>query len=98
MNNRDNGDQTPEFQVSIEPRFDQLAARGLTLEEFESRVGLALDEFYSLLLRVANSDDVPALEEIEIDLDGERIPLGELADVSFSAESQRDAGFDTNRT
>ena len=81
----DDLDLLEELEISISPRHDALAARGIDLETFEQALELALARHEELAAREDVSDDeIPTLDEIPVEINGELIMLGELAIIEVN--------------
>ena len=77
-------DDSLEVVVTILPREAVLTELGVTDEEFEAVVGRALDDLDAE--GRLEDDDEPALEDVDLILNGRTFRLGELATVEVSGD------------
>jgi hypothetical protein len=85
-----------EYEIHFEPRLDDLAARGISEQDFETALLEALEGHEQRAAAAVSEDDVPDLEDIELVIDGRTHRLGDLADIAISAgdTADLDAGDD----
>ncbi len=81
-------------QLQIIPKRDMLSRYGITIPEFEKMVGVLLagekvssvyegNQAFDLILKVNESQcsDMQSIRSLLVDADGEKVPLGHIADV-----------------
>ena len=88
----DDEDIEGEIAISFSPRHDELDKLGITPEQFESALLVALEHFEALSSREDVNPDELSLEELPLDIGGTRYRLGDLADVEI--DDSDDDGFD----
>ena len=81
----DDLDLIEEMEISISPRHEVLAARGIEIEAFEQALELALAKHEALASREDVADD-----EIPVEINGEVIMLGELASIEVNPVEDED--------
>ena len=87
----DDLDLIEEMEISISPRHEVLAARGIEIEAFEQALELALAKHEALASREDVADDeIPTLDEIPVEINGEVIMLGELASIEVNPVEDED--------
>jgi hypothetical protein len=93
MHDHDHTDEEiPEIEINIEPRLDRLEALGVSQEDFEAAVMDALDRMDQVVDSVDDPDSVPALENVELEIQGRRFSLGEVAEITVSSDLLDDEG------
>ena len=82
-----------EFEVTYIPRPEVLEELGITVDEFEAALMIALEELEELAGRDDVSDeDVPMLEEVLLDIKRVEYKLEDLAEITV--EGDLDLGSD----
>lgn len=79
-------DDIPEIEIQIRPDDDTLAELGVSAEEFEQQLEVAIADYHELLDTASESDDVPGLEDIEVELHGRLHRLGDLAAIRITGD------------
>ena len=74
-----------EIEISINPRDEDLAAIGVTPEEFETALMKTLEE-YDHEIEIGDPDATSPLEDAEIVLKGKAYRLQEVADIEISGD------------
>jgi flavin-binding protein dodecin len=82
--NPDYEGDTPEIEINIEPRVDRLVDLGISPEEFEAAVMDALDRMDAVLDSVDDSESTNALDNIEVELQGRRLLLKDIATITIN--------------
>lgn len=83
-----------EIAITFHPREEDLEKLGITLQQFEDALLDALDTHDGL-----DPESAPAFEEIMIEVAGQQVRLGDIADVEMSAtldelDGEEDDEFD----
>jgi hypothetical protein len=78
-----------EVEVNIDPREDELDARGIAHEDFETALFEALDK-HSEALETDDGDVTRPLEEVQLTIKGQTYRLGDLADVTIEEEPEEE--------
>lgn len=78
-------DHECELDIEIEEDPFALAERGIELDEFESAVRAAVDDYSERLRATGEDEDVPLLEDVELLIRGRTYRLGDLAEVKYGA-------------
>lgn len=96
----DHGDDDEEVEgeisISFAPRYDELGKLGITAEQFESSLLIALEEFETLSAREEIDADDLSLEEITLHIGGVPYRLGDLADIEIGDEADDDDDDDND--
>lgn len=79
-----------EISISFAPRYEELSKLGITAEQFESSLLIALEEFETLSAREEIDADDLSLEEITLHIGGVPYRLGDLADIEIGDELDDD--------
>lgn len=74
------------IEINIQPRSDQLAARGLTVEDFNGALPEILDEYHEMLESLEDPEKAPSLFEIAIIIKGKTMLLRDVADIQPSGD------------
>jgi len=93
----DSEDEIPEIEIQIRPDDDTLDDLGVSAEEFEQQLEIAISDYRELLDAVDDSEDVPGIEEIEIELHGRLHRLGDLAAIRITGDLDALDQMDLNR-
>ncbi|GIW89491.1 MAG: hypothetical protein KatS3mg108_3815 [Isosphaeraceae bacterium] len=83
----DGDDLIGEIEIEFDPRPESLSLHGISEAEFETALLDALDAYHRRL-ELDPESDAPALEEIELTIQGRTHRLGDLADISVTATGQ----------
>ena len=76
-------DDIPEVEIRIEPDEEKRAGLGVTPDEFDTQLEIAIDDYHELLDNCDDEEDAPGIEDIQIELQGQLYRLGELATISI---------------
>ena len=75
-------DDLPDVEITFTPRPAVLDDLGLSEQEFEAALGAALDD----LEETPADEEPPALDEVEIVLNGRLFQLGEVCDIEVEGD------------
>lgn len=76
-------EELPEVEIRIEPDEEKLAGLGVSAEEFDAQLEVAIDDYHDLLDTCEDDEETPDLEDIQIELQGQVYRLGDLASISI---------------
>jgi hypothetical protein len=79
----DDGHADP-IEIHIDPRFDDLEALGITLEDLEEALPPALDAYHDRIEGRADAVELPDLEDLTVVVQGRSFRLGDIADIAIS--------------
>ena len=80
-------DPIEELEVTFEPRPEALAERGITTEAFEAALLDALEAHEELVTSDdVDDEEIPSLEEIHLDINGESYKITDLADIEIDGD------------
>lgn len=82
-----------EIAISFAPRYEELTKLGITPEQFESALLVALEEFEALSSRDDVNPDELSLEDMMLHISGTPYRLGDLADVEID-ETDEDEEYE----
>ena len=77
-----------EIAIRIEPKDEVLEQYGISFESFEEALGDAIDAHEARLDALAEGDEAPGIEDMNIRIGDREFRLSELADISISDESE----------
>jgi hypothetical protein len=86
----ENEEDEGEISISFAPRYEELTKLGITADQFESALLIALDEFETLSARDDINPDELSLEEVTLHIGGTPHRLGDLADIEIGDEGDED--------
>lgn len=82
----DHDEELEEVEVVIEPRFDRLDELGISPEEFEEAVSLALDAYHDLVESQGDPEETPDIDQLEVTIKGKTYELGEIAEIQITGD------------
>ncbi len=87
-------DDIPEVEIRIEPDDEKLAGLGVTPEEFDAQLEIAIDDYHDLLETCDDEEEAPGIEDIQIELQGQVYRLADLATISIVGDLESLEEFD----
>ena len=80
------GEFDEEVEVSFLPRSEALSDLGISDEQFEAALIVALDEREALVNAAGSDEDLPPLEQILLHIGGKSYQIDELADIEIEGD------------
>lgn len=77
-------EELQEVEIIIDPRVDRLEELGISLEDFEEGVSLALDAFHDLVESQGDADEAPDIDQLKVMINGRLYLLGDIAEITIS--------------
>ena len=75
-----------EIELRIDPRVNRLEELGISLGEFEAAVSKAMDERVDAAEKLSEQEELPPIEEVEVEIREMRLQLEDIAEIRISGD------------